>query len=236
MSIEYDSIIHRLKSLANEENAAGMARFGIDGANTLGISMYTLRDIAKEIKHDHALALELWDSGFHEARILAGLIDEPEKVTERQLEQWVADFDTWDIVDQVSALIAQTPFVIKKIHEWSAREEEFVKRAAFSLIAEISFYHKKRPDSDFEQFFPIIIRESRDGRNYVRKAVNWALRNIGKKNLYLNQRAVETAREIQKLDSKSARWIAADAIRELTGEAVKKRLEKKAGSSKNTPK
>jgi len=139
-------------------------------------------------------------------------------------------------VDQVSALIAQTPFVIKKIHEWSAREEEFVKRAAFSLIAEISFYHKKMPDSDFEQFFPIIIRESRDGRNYVRKAVNWALRNIGKKNLYLNQRAVETAREIQKLDSKSARWIAADAIRELTGAAVKKRLEKKAGSSKNTPK
>jgi 3-methyladenine DNA glycosylase AlkD len=212
-----------------------MAHFGINGANTLGISMYTLRDIAKEMKHDHSLALELWGSGFHEARILAGLIDDPKQVTEEQLEGWVADFDTWDIVDQVSALIAQTPFVIKKIHEWSTRDEEFVKRAAFSLIAEISFYHKKMPDSEFEQFFPVIIRESKDERNYVRKAVNWALRNIGKKTLALNTRALETAREIQKLDSKSARWIAADAIRELTGEPVRKRLEKKAGSSKRAP-
>ncbi len=227
MSAEYDRVILRLKSLANPENAAGMARFGIDGANTLGISMYTLREIAKEMKHNHALALELWNSGFHEARILAGLIDDPKQVTEEQLERWVADFDTWDIVDQVSALIAQTPFVIQKIHEWSSRDEEFVKRAAFSLIAEISFYHKKMSDGEFEQFFPMIIRESKDERNYVRKAVNWALRNIGKKNLNLNKRAVEVAREIQKIDSKSAKWIAADAIRELTGEPVRKRLEKR---------
>lgn len=227
MSAECDRVILRLKSLASPENAAGMARFGINGTNTLGISMYTLRDIAKEMKHDHGLALELWGSGFHEARILAGLIDDPKLVTEEQLEEWVSAFDTWDIVDQVSALIAQTPFVIKKIHEWSCRDEEFVKRAAFSLIAEISFYHKTMPDGEFEQFFPIIIRESKDGRNYVRKAVNWALRNIGKKNLYLNKRAVEVAREIQKIDSKSAKWIAADAIRELTGESVRKRLEKR---------
>lgn len=227
MPTEYDRVILRLKSLASPENAAGMARFGINGANTLGISMYNLRNIAKDLAHNHELALELWDSGIHEARILAGLIDDPKQVTEAQLEKWVADFDTWDIVDQVSALIAQTPYVMKKIHEWSSRDEEFVKRAAFSLIAEVSFYHKKLEDSEFEQFFTLIIRESKDERNFVKKAVNWALRNIGKRDAYLNKRALKVALEIQKIDSKSARWIAADAIRELTSEPVKKRLEKK---------
>ena len=227
MPTEYERVILRLKSLASPENAAGMARFGINGANTLGISMYNLRNIAKDLAPNHELALELWDSRIHEARILAGLIDDPKQVTEAQLEKWVADFDTWDIVDQVSALIAQTPYVMKKIHEWSSRDEEFVKRAAFSLIAEVSFYHKKLEDSEFEQFFTLIIRESKDERNFVKKAVNWALRNIGKRDAYLNKRALKVALEIQKIDSKSARWIAADAIRELTSEPVKKRLEKK---------
>ena len=139
----------------------------------------------------------------------------------------MADFDSWDVGDQVSALIAQTPFVICKIHGWSSRDEEFVKRAAFSLIAEISFYHKKMADVEFEQFFPLIMRAATDERNFVKKAVNWALRNIGKRNKFLNKRAIEVAKEIQKLDSKSARWIAADAIRELTSEAAQKRLEKR---------
>jgi 3-methyladenine DNA glycosylase AlkD len=139
----------------------------------------------------------------------------------------VVDFDSWDVGDQVSALIAQTPFVISKIHEWSARDEEFVKRAAFSLIAEISFYHKKMADAEFEQFFPLIMRAATDERNFVKKAVNWALRNIGKRNKFLNKRAIAVAKEIQKLDSRPAHWIAADAIRELTSEAVHKRLEKR---------
>ena len=223
----YEDIMLSLKSRANPENVAGMARYAINSANTLGTSMYTLRDIAKEIKPNHQLALELWDSGIHEARILASLVDEPEKVTEEQLERWVMDFDSWDVGDQVSALIAETPFVIKKIHEWSTRDEEFVKRAAFSLIAEVSFYHKKMPDAEFEQFFPIIKQAATDERNFVKKAVNWALRNIGKRNKTLNKRAIEVAREIQKIDSRSARWIAADAIKELTSEAVQKRLEKR---------
>jgi 3-methyladenine DNA glycosylase AlkD len=226
-SRESQEIIRRLRAQASPENAAGMARFGINGSNTLGISMFILREIAKTIPKNHKLALELWDSGFHEARILASLIDEPEKVTEEQLERWVADFDSWDVVDQVSALIAQTPYVIPKIHEWSARNEEFVKRAAFSLIAEISFYHKKMTDAELEQFFPVIIGAATDERNFVKKAVNWALRNIGKRNQFLNRRAIEVAKEIQKIDSRSARWIAADAIRELSGEAVQKRLEKR---------
>ena len=224
---EYQNIILCLKSQANPDNVASMGRYGISQSNTMGISMYILRDMAKTIPKNHSLALELWDSGIHEARILASLVDEPGKVTDEQLERWVADFDSWDVGDQVSALIAQTPFVIRKIHEWSARDEEFVKRAAFSLIAEISFYHKKMSDTEFEQFFPLIMRAATDERNFVKKAVNWALRNIGKRNKALNKRAIAVATEIQKIDSKSARWIAADAIRELTSEAIQKRLEKR---------
>jgi 3-methyladenine DNA glycosylase AlkD len=226
-SNECAEIIASLKSRASPGNAAGMACYGIKGGEMLGISIYTLRDMAKSIPKNHKLALELWESGIHEARVLASFIDEPEKVSDEQLEQWVADFDSWDIVDQVAALIASTPYVIPKIHQWSKRDEEFVRRAAFSLIAEVSFYHSKMADAEFEQFFPVIIGAATDERNFVKKAVNWALRNIGKRNKTLNKRAVEVARVIQKIDSKSARWIAADAIRELTGEAVQKRLEKK---------
>jgi len=226
-SSDYENIILRLKSQANPDNAAGMARYGINIENTLGVSMPTVRSMAKEIGKNHELAQQLWDSRIHEARILASLIDEPEKVTEEQLERWVSDFDSWDLVDQVSALIAETPYVIRKIHQWAARDEEFVKRAAFSLIAEISFYHKKMDDAEFEQLFPVIVCAATDERNFVKKAVNWALRNIGKRNRSLNGKAIEIATEIQKMDSKSARWIAADAIRELTSEAVQKRLKKK---------
>lgn len=226
-SAEYQAILQRLRAQANADNAAGMARFGINSHNTLGIPMYALRDMVKTIPKNHSHALELWDSGIHEARILASLVEEPAKVTDKQLERWVAGFDSWDIVDQVSALIAETPYVIPKIHQWSTRDEEFVKRAAFSLIAEVSFYHKKMADAEFEQFFPVIARAATDERNFVKKAVNWALRNIGKHNKALNKRAIAVAKEIQKLDSKSARWIAADAIMELSSEAVQKRLEKR---------
>jgi 3-methyladenine DNA glycosylase AlkD len=220
----YDEIIASLKAEANPDNVAGMARYGISTTNTLGISIYALRKIAREIGKDHELALKLWDSGIHEARILASFIEEPEKVTEAQLERWVGDFDSWDVGDQVSELISRTPYVIKKIHQWSASEKEFVKRAAFSLIAEIAWHDKKLHDQDFEPFFGLIKNAATDERNYVKKAVNWALRNIGKRNKSLNRRAIEVAREIQGIDSKAARWISRDALRELTGEAVQKRL------------
>ena len=225
--MQYNEVIARLKAEANPANAAGMARFGISSTNTLGISIYTLRKIAKEIKKEHELALKLWDSGIHEARLLAGFIDEPDKVTEAQLERWVNDFDSWDIVDQASELISKTPYVIKKIHEWSTREAEFVKRAAFSLIAEVAWYDKTLTDKDLEEFFTIIKNAATDEQNYVKKAVNWALRNIGKRNQALNRRAIEVAKEIQKMDSKAARWIAADALRELTGEVIQKRVADK---------
>ena len=222
--MDFDDVIARLRAEANPDNVAGMARFGISIANTLGIPIYTLRKIAGEIKKDHDLALELWDSGIHEARILAGFIDDPEKVTEAQLERWVSDFDSWDVVDQLSALIYRTPYVLKKIHEWSGSDAEFVKRTAFSLVAQVSCHDKKMADKDFEQFLVLIKRAAMDERNYVKKAVNWALRSIGKRNRVLNRRAIKTAREIQKMDSKAARWIAADALRELTGDTVQNRL------------
>ncbi|MGD9118370.1 MAG: DNA alkylation repair protein [Dehalococcoidia bacterium] len=222
--MNYEEVIARLKAEANPENVAGMARFGISSTNTLGISIYTLRKWAKEIGKDHELALKLWDSAFHEARILASFIEEPEKVTEAQLERWVKDFDSWDICDQVSELIAQTPYVMKKIHQWAERDEEFVKRTAFSLIAEIAFYDKKMADDEFEPLFLIIKSAATDERNFVKKAVNWALRNIGKRNMALNRRAIEVAGEIRETDSKAARWIAADALRELKGEKVQRRL------------
>lgn len=219
-----EEILKDLQSKANQKNVEGMARYGISSNNTLGVSIYVLRDIAKEIGRDHGLALELWGSGIHEARILASYVEDPGLVTEDQMEEWVSDFDSWDVCDQVCGLFEETPYARKKVSEWSARDEEFVKRSAFAIIAGLAVHDKMAGDGKFEEFFPIIKREATDERNYVKKAVNWALRNIGKRNLSLNRRAIEVAEEIQKTDSKSARWIAADALRELKSEKVRKRV------------
>ncbi|PIV54516.1 DNA alkylation repair protein [Candidatus Desantisbacteria bacterium CG_4_10_14_0_8_um_filter_48_22] len=225
--MKYEEAIAKLRSLACPENLPGMARYGIDVKRALGIQIFKLRDLAKKAGKDHELALRLWDSGIHEARMLASLVDEPAEVTEKQIEEWVKDFDSWDICDQVVHLFEVTPFVYKKIYEWSRRKEEFVKRSAFSLIAAIACHDKKAENGTFLKFLPVIKRESTDERNYVRKAVNWALRGIGKRNLKLNKEALKTAREIQKIDSKAARWIASDAIRELSDPKTLNRLNKK---------
>jgi len=218
-------ILKKLESMSNPKNVAGMARFGINPENTLGISIPELRNLAKKIGKDHKLALQLWSSEIHEARLLAGFVDESEKITEKQMESWAKDFDSWDICDQVcSNLFDKIPGISKKSVEWSARKEEFVKRAGFTLMACLAVHNKKAGNKSFEKFLPIIKRESTDERNFVRKAVNWALRQIGKRNLKLNKSAIKTAKEIQKINSKSARWIAGDALRELTGSPVQKRL------------
>ena len=222
-----NQIIKKLKCLNNPENVAGMARFGINPNNTYGVSIPTLRKMAKESGKDHSLAQELWASRIHEARILAGFVDDPKLVTAEQMENWVKDFDSWDICDQVcSNLFDRTPFAHKKAIEWSNREEEFVKRAGFVLMAALSVHDKKAQDDEFLIFLPIIKREATDERNYVKKAANWALRQIGKRNSTLNKKAMETAKEIQKLGSKSARWIASDAVRELTSKSVQENLLK----------
>jgi 3-methyladenine DNA glycosylase AlkD len=223
--MDYNEIIQRLKSLSDPEAVKGMAHFGINPENTYGVSIPNLRRMAKESGRDHALAQELWASGVHEARILASMIDEPEAVTEEQMEAWVRDFDSWDVCDQVCMnLFDKVPLAWQKISDWSEREEEFTKRAAFALIACLAWHDKRAEDERFIELLPLIIKGSTDGRNFVRKAVNWALRHIGKRNLSLNKAAIKAAEEIQKIDSKVARWIAADALRELTSEAVQKRL------------
>ncbi len=208
----------RLRALSNPKNVEGMARFGINPENTLGVSIPNLRKLAKEIGKDHALAQQLWSSGIHEARILACFIDEPELVTEGQMERWAEDFDSWDVCDQVCGnLFDKTRFAYGKAFEWSKRKEEFVKRAGFAMMAWLAVHDKKADDAEFIKFLPIIKRESIDERNFVRKAVNWALRQIGKRNGKLKKEAIRTAREILKSHSKSrsARWIASDALREL---------------------
>ncbi len=220
-------IIAKLQSLANPENVAGMARFGINTRNTLGISVPELRRTAKEIGKDHGLAQELWESGIHEARLLACFIDTPEEVTESQMENWVKDFDSWDVCDLCcSDLFDRTEFAHRKAVEWSQREEEFVKRAGFTLMAALAVHDKKASDDAFLRFLPAIKREATDPRNFVKKAVNWALRNIGKRNCNLNKIAIEAAEEIRQIDSRTARWIAADALRELQSNAVQRRINK----------
>ena len=211
--------------MGSERNREGMARFGISTETALGISVTDLRRLGREIGRDHTLALALWDTGIHEARILASIVDDPKAVTEEQMELWVADFNSWDLCDQCCGnLFEKTPFAFRKVEEWTAREAVFEKRAGFSLIAYIAVHRKKAPDADFLPFLEIIKRKSTDERNFVKKAVNWALRQIGKRNAWLNRAAIETAQEIAAIPSQPARWIAADALRELAGEDVQKRL------------
>jgi len=223
--MEYEKVIKKLKSLSNPEAIIGMARYGITPENTCGVSIPNLRKTAKEIGINHKLAQQLWTTNICETRILASIIEDPEMVTEEQIEGWVKEFDYWEICDQCCMnLFEKTEFAYKKAVEWSSREEEFVKRAGFVLMARLAVSDKKADDNKFEKFLPIIKREATDHRNYVKKAVNWALRQMGKRNLNLNRKAINAAKEIQEMDSKSAKWIASDAIRELTSEAVQKKL------------
>jgi 3-methyladenine DNA glycosylase AlkD len=218
--------IKKLRSYSSRDNIAGMERFGISTANTLGVPIPRIRGIAKDIGTDHRIALELWNSGIHEARILASMVDNPDMVTGKQMDKWAGEFDSWDICDQCCGnLFSRTRLAYEKAQEWSKREEEYVKRAGFALMAAITVHDKKRRDDDFVKLLAFIERESTDERNFVKKAVNWALRQIGKRNKILNKQAIAAARRISAKNSKSARWIASDAIRELTSRAVQVRLD-----------
>jgi len=203
----------------------GMKRFGISGRNMLGISVTDLRKLAKKIGRSHDLAAGLWDTGIHEARMLASMVDEPGRVTPQQMDRWARGFDSWDICDGCCGnLFDKTPFAHLKAIEWSRSEEEFVKRAGFSLMAELAVHDKSATDAEFARFFPAIKKGSTDDRNFVKKVVNWALRQIGKRNSRLNKKAIALAEKIAKLNSGSARWIAADALRELKSADVKERF------------
>jgi len=226
--MQYRAIMSALKSHYKRENIEGMARFGIVTEKAYGVPAPALRKLAREVSKDHTLAQRLWASGVHDARVLAALIDDPEQVTEEQMESWAADFDNWAVCDGVCLhLFRRTPFAHEKAVEWTARDEEFVRRAGFALIACLAVHDKNADDRQFGRFLPIIEREATDERNFVKKAVNWALRQIGKRSLHLNREAIKTAKQIRAVGSPAARWVASDALRELTGDVVQRRLRGK---------
>jgi 3-methyladenine DNA glycosylase AlkD len=209
-------ILAALRAQANPKNVAGMARYGISTAGTLGVPMPVLRRLAKEVGRSHALAAELWASGIHEARILATLVEDPKRVTRRQMNQWARDFDSWDVCDQACQnLFRYTPLAWAMAAKWAGARREFVRRAAFALMAGLAVKAKHLPDEDFEALLPLISSAATDPRNLVKKAVNWALRAIGKRNPHLRRAAIAAAENIRAIDSPAARWIASDALREL---------------------
>src|SRR5580700_4698312 len=223
------SVLRELKEVADPKVRAKLAYFGVNVPKAYGISAPVLHAFARHIGKDQSLAEELWSTAIHEARILAALIGEAEKITAARMERWVRDFDSWDLVDTACCyLYARAKPAWNKVYEWSSRRAEFEKRAAFSLAAYLAYKDKMAEDAKFERFLAVIERESHDERNFVRKAVNWALRNIGKRNLRLNRAAIRSAERILGQGSRTARWIARDALRELRSEAVQARLQRKA--------
>lgn len=225
--LSINEILEQLKALGRTDQLVGMSRYGMSTKNRLGVSIPNLRKMAKEVGKNHDLSLKLWDSGFQEARILASMVDDPEKVTDYQMEIWVNDFNSWDVCDQVCMnLFEKVSFIREKIESWSRREEEFVKRSAFTLIACIVWHDKSLSNEEILDFVPMIKRGAEDDRNYVKKAVSWALRHIGKRNLYLNREAIRAAESLSRLECRPARWIMSDVLRELKSEKIQQRFNK----------
>ncbi len=225
--MEYETVMTRLVAMESVGGVEGMRRFGIDTSTALGITLPALRKLAKEIGTDQKMSLKLWDSGVHEGMVLATILGDPKKVSDRQLERWVHGINSWDICDSACGnLFWKTDFALDKAAKWSTRKPEFEKRAAFSLMAYMAVHRKEFGDDVFSGFLPLIVRESADDRNFVRKAVNWALREIGKRNANLNRIAIKTAEDLKESELKSARWIGSDAYRELTGDVVQQRLSR----------
>lgn len=216
-------IVEALKSLGNTKNREGMARFGINTDTALGIPMPEIRNLAKSIKKNHELAISLWESGIHEARILAVLIADPKQLTFELASAWCADFNSWDLCDQACMnLFDKAPWAREAVFEWAKDEREFVRRAAFALIASIGVHNKKATDESFEEFFGLIDEYSHDGRNFVKKAINWALRQIGKRTPELNRRAIDFCEELlERKQDASTKWILKSALRELTSENLR---------------
>ena len=232
------AILEQLRELGNDESRAGMARYGINVDDAFGVSVYELRRVAKGLGRDHELALDLWRTGNHEARLLACFVDDPAAVTVEQMDAWVVDFDSWDVCDQATcSLFDQTPFAWNRAVVWAARPSEWVRRAGFALMAGLAWHDRHAADNDFAPFLRLIEEQAFDQRNFVKKAVNWALRNIGKRNLELNAAARECAQRIRAAaderaggprggdaSARSARWVANDALRELASPKVLARL------------
>ncbi len=220
-----NEVLEMLRSAADVENLAGMARYGINSEKRLGVKIPRMRQIAKTVGRDHQLALDLWETGIPEAMVVASMVDEPELVTESQMDKWVADFNSWDVCDQVCMnLFDKTNYSWGRIEAWHKRQPEFVRRAAYALIACLAWHDKRAPDEKFIELIPLIEEAAVDERNYVKKAVSWALRNIGKRNQRLHQVALETAQKLIQSESKTARWIGMDTVKDITSSAAQKRL------------
>jgi len=224
-----DDIIKELRELSDPSNIAVLERFAIKTPKAFGIRTPELKSFAREVKKlvadRHATALALWKTGIYDARAVAFMIADKSQVTREQMDEWAADFDNWATVDGAcSYLFCRTPFAYEKAFEWALREPEFEKRAGFSMMAYLAVHDKKAPNEQLAAFLPVIEKHSDDNRNFVKKAVNWALRQIGKRNLELNKDAIEAANRIKSQNTRSAKWIAADALRELTSETTKERL------------
>jgi 3-methyladenine DNA glycosylase AlkD len=216
MPMTAPEILAALRAQANPNNVAGMARYGISANGTLGVPVAEIRRLARKAGRSHELAAELWASGIHEARILATIVEEPARVTRRQMNRWARDFDSWDVCDQACQnLFRYTPLAWTMAVEWAGARREFVRRAAFALMAGLTVQAKDTPDENFEALLPLIVSAATDERNLVKKAVNWALRAIGKRNPHLRRAAIAAAENIRAIDSPAARWISSDALREL---------------------
>ncbi|WP_216086315.1 DNA alkylation repair protein [Paludibacter propionicigenes] len=226
MKSTVNEILDELKLLVTADHYAKLSHFGINATKAYGVKIPLLRQFAKKIGKNHELALALWDTDVHEARLLASMIELPELITDNQFDSWVNDFDSWDMCDQCCGLLGDSPLALQKVDDYSVRTEEFVKRTAFVLMCQYAVHHKKMEDDQFCYFLKIIEREAWDERNFVRKAVNWALRQIGKRNEFLRLKAIESAEAILNQNSKSARWIATDALRELRSQKVIDYIEK----------
>jgi len=225
--MDIPEIIEKIEALSNPDAVEGMARFGIKAAKVYGLSLPQLRALAKEIGHDQSLSLRLWAVNSRETRILAAMVGESAKATDGQADDWANDFDSWEICDAtIMYLFEKAPFAWEKAFQWSESDKEFVKRAGFSMMARLAVSDKKTSDIRYEQFFSVIIRESVDPRNSVKKAVNWALRQIGKRSFALNAKALDVAEKLRLSDSKPAKWIASDAIRELRSEKIRARIKR----------
>lgn len=223
-----EQVLAQLHDLADPAYLPKMQRFGIPTDQALGIRMPVLRKLAKPYRKQHELALDLWDSGIHEAQIVATLVDDYRQVTEVQLENWVTDIHSWDLCDQACGnLFWRTPFAYCKATEWCQRSEEFVKRAGFVLMTALVIHNKKMPEDQITALFPYLEMEAYDNRNFVKKAINWMLRQTGKRSFSLNQQVIDLAQEISQQEYPSARWIAQDALRELQSEKIQDRLRKK---------
>jgi 3-methyladenine DNA glycosylase AlkD len=211
-----DQIVRELRALGNPADLAGMARFGIDIRSRLGVHVPEIRRLARRIGKDQNLAEQLWDTGIPDARILASMVADPAAIQRSTMDRWTRDFTSWDVCDACCCdLFDRTPYVWQKIPKWAANKQEFVRRAAFATLAAAAVHDKTAEDRRFIDGLRLIEHYAFDDRNFVRKAVNWALRNIGKRNSTLLGPAVACAKRIREQGTRPARWIAADALREF---------------------